>query len=350
MIPVELVTLCMILTSVLKVLPILIFALVPCALPLYWSSPSLQAFLPSLIQQWIPSPSKTQDEGVALSSERILAACPAHKYTSEIISLDPLVIYINNFTSAAEASELISIGYANTLLPSLIHPHNPILTSSPHHSAPDFDPSFISRSHGPNSLVSGRTSHSAPLEPTHPLVSCILSRARTFLGSSMLSSEPFSVPQLVRYHPGQKYNLHTDFWPEHQVTSDGSGRRFNRASSFFVYLHANCTGGETWFPRVEIEGSEDELVRWYGDKVARGTSEEGEEMGVRFKPVVGSAIFWVNLDKEGNGDRRVVHAGLEVQEGEKIGLNIWPRRFFGWDGEEEEVKREREGWSGKWKE
>lgn len=134
--------------------------------------------------------------------------------------------------------------------------------------------------------------------------------------------------------------------------NDGSGRRFNRASSFFVYLRANCTGGETWFPRVEVKGSEDELNRWFGGKVEKGRNEEGEEMGIKFKPAVGSAIFWVNLDGEGNGDRRMIHAGLEVREGEKVGLNIWPRRFFGWDEEEEEevVKRVRNGWSGKWKE
>jgi prolyl 4-hydroxylase len=48
-----------------------------------------------------------------------------------------------------------------------------------------------------------------------------------------------------------------------------------------------------------------------------------------------------------------VHAGLPVGEGEKIGLNIWPRKYFGYvddsdeDGEEAVVARQ--GWSGKWK-
>jgi prolyl 4-hydroxylase len=45
-----------------------------------------------------------------LTEEEILAACPSHTYTTQIISLDPLVIYINNFTSLHEASSLIDIG------------------------------------------------------------------------------------------------------------------------------------------------------------------------------------------------------------------------------------------------
>lgn len=134
--------------------------------------------------------------------------------------------------------------------------------------------------------------------------------------------------------------------------NDGSGRRFNRASSFFVYLNASCTGGETWFPRVTLPShvTSDTLNHWYDGKVEKAYNEDGEEEGIKFKPVVGSAIFWVNLDGEGNGDRRMVHAGLEVKDGEKVGLNVWPRRFFGWDEDERrEDKREREGWSGKWK-
>lgn len=46
-----------------------------------------------------------------LSLDQLLKACKEHRYTSEIISLDPLVIYINNFTSKQEAEQLINIGY-----------------------------------------------------------------------------------------------------------------------------------------------------------------------------------------------------------------------------------------------
>ncbi|KAF2653345.1 hypothetical protein K491DRAFT_579128, partial [Lophiostoma macrostomum CBS 122681] len=237
----------------------------------------------------------------------------AHRYTTEIVSLDPLVIYINNFTSLRDAEELIKAGEA------------------------DFEDSFISRSTG-LSKVSGRTSQSAPLEPSLPLVSCILTRARRFMGSMLLPSEPFSIPQLVRYAPSQKYDLHTDFWPQHQLMNDGSGRRFNRVASFFVFLKANCTEGETYFPLVDVldaerdgeEGgnrAEEVASIWKDGKISRG-EKDGEVKGVKFRPIAGNAIFWVNLDGQGRGDRRLVHAGLPVGEGEKVGLNIWPRKFY----------------------
>jgi prolyl 4-hydroxylase len=158
------------------------------------------------------------------------------------------------------------------------------------------------------------------------------------MGSMLLPSEPFSIPQLVRYYPSQKYDLHTDFWPQHQVLNDGSGRRFNRVASFFVFLRANCTKGETYFPLVDVldqddpkrdNGGEGEITSiWADGKVSRG-EKNGEKRGVKFKPIAGNAIFWVNLDGQGNGDRRLVHAGLPVGEGEKVGLNIWPRKFYG---------------------
>lgn len=65
----------------------------------------------------------------------------------------------------------------------------------------------------------------------------------------------------------------------------------------------------------------------FREKVLRGKEEGDSGKGVRFKPVKGSAVFWVNI-RDGVGDKRVVHAGLPVGEGEKIGMNIWPRKFF----------------------
>lgn len=37
--------------------------------------------------------------------------CEPHQYTTEIVSIDPLLIYINNFVSAEEADLLIAEGY-----------------------------------------------------------------------------------------------------------------------------------------------------------------------------------------------------------------------------------------------
>jgi prolyl 4-hydroxylase len=39
--------------------------------------------------------------------------------------------------------------------------------------------------------------------------------------------------------------------------------------------------------------------------------------------VEGSAIFWVNLDSQGEGRVDMLHAGLPAGGGEKVGLNVW---------------------------
>ncbi|KAJ4296217.1 hypothetical protein N0V90_006262 [Kalmusia sp. IMI 367209] len=300
------------LAAVLLLLPLLIQALWPT---------QLGRFLPNRLQTKLSSVQNDKDVALDPSSPSLLEDCRTHSYTTEIISLDPLMIYINNFTSPTEAEA--SSPCWHCLLPS------PQSSQLIFRSSADFEDSFISRSGGGVQKVSGRTSQSAPLEISHPLVSCILGRARTFLGTMLQPTEPFSTPQLVRYFPTQRYDLHTDFWPRHQMLNDGSGRLFNRPASFFVFLRDNCTEGETYFPGVDVleRDRQGGLEGLFGGKV-RKDGRRGKEGGVRFKPIVGNAIFWVNIGEDGVGDRRVVHAGLPVGEGEKIGMNIWPRKFY----------------------
>jgi prolyl 4-hydroxylase len=123
----------------------------------------------------------------------------------------------------------------------------------------------------------------------------------------------------VRYTAGQKFNLHHD-WYDALPTLLKNGKRFNRPSSFFVFLEANCTEGETYFPYVKLPEVEPERVK--------GRWRAHEEGGVAFRPVEGNALFWVNLLPSGEGDTRVMHAGLPVGEGRKTAMNIWPRIFY----------------------
>lgn len=53
--------------------------------------------------------------------------------------------------------------------------------------------------------------------------------------------------------------------------------------------------------------------------------DEPWENGVTFRPVEGNAVFWRNLDEEGRGLETMVHAGLPVVSGRKVGMNIWTR-------------------------
>jgi len=106
------------------------------------------------------------------------------------------------------------------------------------------------------------------------------------------------------------------------MMKDGSGRRFNRIASFFVYLEEErVSGGETWFPYLENGGGGDRGVengKWGGH----------EDGGVAFRTLSGNAVFWINLHGNGTGDERVMHAGLPLDRGRKTAMNIWPRRFY----------------------
>lgn len=104
----------------LEISAFLLFIIIPLALPVYWSSeferhvvPFIRPYIPLQYQHHLPDTEASSAVGIAptqWSPKQLLEACYKHQYTSEIISLDPLVIYINNFTSLQEAEELIKLG------------------------------------------------------------------------------------------------------------------------------------------------------------------------------------------------------------------------------------------------
>ncbi|KAH8678823.1 hypothetical protein BGZ60DRAFT_251906 [Tricladium varicosporioides] len=240
--------------------------------------------------------------------------CEDGRYTTEVVSTDPLVIYINNFVSTKEAKAIINVGTPH-LSPSLISP--PGSSSSEQISA------------------SSRTSQSGALPPTSPQIQCLLSRARTFLGPMLIPPHQdndltFGTPQLVKYSQGEKFDEHYDWFSTPQPLPKHRGLYYNRVASFFVYLDSSpdLLGGETWFPKLDIPNS-------YGNDNRNGNRTFGdekwsrnEEGGVNFKAIKGSAVFWVNLHANGTGDKRTVHAGLGVERGVKLAMNIWPRVLF----------------------
>lgn len=133
--------------------------------------------------------------------------------------------------------------------------------------------------------------------------------------------------QLVRYGPGEHYHFHTDWFPPGSAHG-GAAQGGNRVSSFFAYVRvANGTrGGGTGFPRLEAPADE----RWCDEGIV--DCDQPWDGGLTFRPAEGNAVFWLNLlhgrrDAGGGriGDERVLHAGLPVTSGEKIGMNIWTR-------------------------
>jgi prolyl 4-hydroxylase len=163
-----------------------------------------------------------------------------------------------------------------------------------------------------------RTSQSTYVE-RDAVVRCIEDRALTFQGYDIPRShlEPL---QLVKYAPGERYHFHTDWFtdPANAIASIGG----NRISSFFAYVHVSndTTGGGTNFPMLEAPRNE----RWCKERIV--DCDEPWQNGVTFRPVEGNAIFWANLLPGGRGDHKTLHAGLSLETGEKIGMNIWTRQ------------------------
>lgn len=239
--------------------------------------------------------------------------CAPQSYTSELISLDPLLIYIHNFTSVPEASHIVTSG-------------SQYLTSSP----------VVGYGNDAGGS-SARTSRSAPLPGDNPAVECILERAKEFMGTLLdPSRDEIGPAQMVHYVAGQKFDLHTDWFEQPRLLPEdgksGRKRMYNRIATFFVTLESNCTEGETWFPKVKpIWKQWRNLPSGNLPGKVQAVWREHEHGGLAFRSVPGNALFWVNLLRNGTGDERVEHAGLPVGKGVKTAMNIWPRSFFGPD-------------------
>jgi prolyl 4-hydroxylase len=143
-------------------------------------------------------------------------------------------------------------------------------------------------------------------------VQCIERRAATFQGW-----RPYVFIEKLwaqRYRVGGHYTYHYDW--------STATKRSGRVSSFMVYLHANCTGGGTHFPRLKKPSG----VEWcrFIECDAKGSEKDaGLNEGLVFKPVQGNAVYWENMRSDGSGYAESWHAGLPVERGTKIGLNIW---------------------------
>ncbi|KAF2801188.1 hypothetical protein K505DRAFT_319953 [Melanomma pulvis-pyrius CBS 109.77] len=227
---------------------------------------------------------------VATASSTRNYTCPQHLYNVQIFSEDPLIIYIPAFITPDEASHLQSISSGN------------------------FESSRIADQTGQQHLAKTRTSRSTSLS-SDPIVRCIEERALQFQGydTPRTHLEPL---QAVQYSIGENYKPHTDWFTSPAQTTPEFGG--NRATSFFVYVSASedIAGGGTQFPLLDAPSNE----KWC--EVVN--CDAGWDEGVTFRPIPQNAVFWRNM-KGGKGDKRTLHAGLPVQRGQKLGMNIWTR-------------------------
>ncbi|KAJ9644176.1 uncharacterized protein PV06_05161 [Exophiala oligosperma] len=300
--------------SVLSILVALVAAL-------FMLVPSLRSSLPFL------GPDEVSEEQL-----RIEALAVAQNYSYTTVLDDPPVIYLDDFLSEAEIAEIL-----NTSSPLFV----PSQVYSPDDKAPKH-----------------RTSSSCLLPDDSPLASVIATRALQFL-SNVTKTAPPTAPrmpeplsyyglekiQLVKYLPSQYYHHHMDWFdtllrddlPGKGKAGRGQGRYYNRVASFFIYLEDECTGGGTEFPdldfSIESAAQQGRLKpeEFWNERIDFAHVGDNKSVsGISFKPRKGSGVFWVNLLPIGYGDERLRHAGLPVQDGQKVGMNIWVKRDFGW--------------------
>ncbi len=113
-----------------------------------------------------------------------------------------------------------------------------------------------------------------------------------------LSSAAMEATKVFHYAPGQSFERHFDFIETGepagaaQVAEEGQ-----RLATFLVYLNDDFDGGETDFPLIP-----------YRHRARRG-----------------DALYFANVDSQGQVDRLTLHAGLPPRGGEKWILSQWVR-------------------------
>lgn len=169
--------------------------------------------------------------------------------------------------------------------------------------------------------VEQRRSETAHVPENDKVSQCITRRTKSLLGN--LQHEEVMEIQLLRYDTGGQFRLHHDWFSfvanKRNVSKSAPDRDFQRLGTIFVYLNEECVGGETYFPHIRGVAADAD-----GEKFSR--TDTGE--GLLVKPRRGNAVFWNNLHLNGTGDPRVLHSGMPLESGVKLGLNIWSTYFL----------------------
>ncbi|KAJ9133729.1 Prolyl 4-hydroxylase [Pleurostoma richardsiae] len=206
------------------------------------------------------------------------------------LSEDPLVVYLKDFVTPQEAAHLVSLAK----------------------SEPRFAPSILWDDQGkPHMDKAYRSSTTAKLPRGDSVVRRIENRARSMPFYKAVGD--FQPMVVQNYGVAGQYRDHYDWYDDAHAVGG------NVASTFFVYIHANCTGGGTNFPRLTPPAEDDGTWCEFID------CDRPLEDGVTFRPVPGNAVYWENLKLRGDGEghAKTLHSGMPVTSGNKMGLNMW---------------------------
>nr|POE88156.1 prolyl 4-hydroxylase 1 [Quercus suber] len=202
--------------------------------------------------------------------------CPKPQFDVHVFSTSPLVLYIDNFVTEAEADHLVDMRWQiSTVFNAGVETADPSVRKS--------EKALIARDSA---------------------VQCIEARALAFQGWP----EQTFIEQLWT----QRYNVSGHY--AHHYDWGMATKNSYRVSTFMVYLSADCEGGGTNFPR---------LTRPSGKQWCEFIACDDKDDGVTFKARKGAAVFWRNFGEDGKGAKETIHAGMPVTAGTKVGLNIW---------------------------
>jgi prolyl 4-hydroxylase len=193
-----------------------------------------------------------------------------HQYPDcRIHNLDIQLYSIPNFLSNSDCAKLIEIG------------------------KPYFKPSRVTGAGVDLDFRSSTTSKLTDDEPDNSLVQGLHTKCFELYGRIDLTSDPM---QIQKYQIGQQFKDHQDFH-DPQTSQKVIDTKGQRNWTFMLYLDEGCVGGETVFPRININ----------------------------IKPTTGTLLAWNNLYETGEGNWNSTHRGNPVIDGEKNIITKWFR-------------------------
>jgi prolyl 4-hydroxylase len=154
-------------------------------------------------------------------------------------------------------------------------------------------PSTISSQGAPEAGF--RTSRTCDLDERYPVVRDLNRRICAALNADPAYAE---ASQGQYYEVGQEFKAHTDYFETYELQRFSSGTWGQRSWTFMVYLNEPQAGGETRFV----------------------------DAGLAFRPKLGQALIWNNLQPDGQPNPHTLHQGMPVTSGAKAIITKWFRR------------------------
>jgi prolyl 4-hydroxylase len=154
-------------------------------------------------------------------------------------------------------------------------------------------PSTISSAGAPDAGF--RTSRTCDLAERYPVVRELNRRICAALDANPAYAE---ATQGQYYEVSQEFKAHTDYFEAYELERFSTATWGQRTWTFMVYLNEPQDGGATRFV----------------------------DAGLAFKPKLGQAVMWNNLQPDGRPNPHTLHQGTPVTSGSKAIITKWFRR------------------------